>query len=256
MHIITGGNDVEQRRDGDYLDHDERYARTDEYLPCCARRGTRASRSTTTATTTGSRAAAGRRVRPDGAIPLFFGGASADAVRVGGKHADIYMLWGEPLDGTAEQIASGARGRGAAGRTETRVQRQLPADRGRHRGGGLGARRRDPAPRPRQRWDTTRRTFGLDGKNAAGSQRLLGRAAKGDLHDSGCGPRPPRRPARRQLHRAGRQPEKVADAILDYVDIGVNTVLIRGYEPLADAYATTAGWSRSSAPGARDRQVA
>jgi alkanesulfonate monooxygenase len=27
----------------------------------------------------------------------------------------------------------------------------------------------------------------------------------------------------------------VAAAILDYVDIGVNTVLIRGYEPLQDA---------------------
>ena len=32
VHIITGGNDAEQRRDGDYLDNDERYARTDEYL--------------------------------------------------------------------------------------------------------------------------------------------------------------------------------------------------------------------------------
>src|ERR1700739_1734797 len=32
VHIITGGNDAEQRRDGDYLTKDERYARTDEYL--------------------------------------------------------------------------------------------------------------------------------------------------------------------------------------------------------------------------------
>ena len=32
VHIITGGNDAEQRRDGDYLSKDERYARTDEYL--------------------------------------------------------------------------------------------------------------------------------------------------------------------------------------------------------------------------------
>ena len=32
MHIITGGHDAEQRRDGDYLSKDERYARTDEYL--------------------------------------------------------------------------------------------------------------------------------------------------------------------------------------------------------------------------------
>jgi alkanesulfonate monooxygenase len=32
VHIISGGSDEEQRRDGDFLDHDERYARTDEYL--------------------------------------------------------------------------------------------------------------------------------------------------------------------------------------------------------------------------------
>ena len=30
-------------------------------------------------------------------------------------------------------------------------------------------------------------------------------------------------------------PETVAAAILDYVEIGVNTVLIRGYDPLQDA---------------------
>jgi alkanesulfonate monooxygenase len=32
VHIITGGNDTEQRREGDYLTHDERYERTGEYI--------------------------------------------------------------------------------------------------------------------------------------------------------------------------------------------------------------------------------
>jgi len=32
LHIITGGSDSELRRDGDWLDHDTRYRRTDEYL--------------------------------------------------------------------------------------------------------------------------------------------------------------------------------------------------------------------------------
>src|ERR1700722_4329131 len=32
VHIITGGSDSEQRRDGDYLTKDERYDRTDEYI--------------------------------------------------------------------------------------------------------------------------------------------------------------------------------------------------------------------------------
>ena len=30
--MISGGSDAEQRKDGDWLDHDQRYARTDEFL--------------------------------------------------------------------------------------------------------------------------------------------------------------------------------------------------------------------------------
>lgn len=32
IHFITGGNDAEQRQDGDFLDHAARYRRTDEWL--------------------------------------------------------------------------------------------------------------------------------------------------------------------------------------------------------------------------------
>ncbi|WP_442949473.1 LLM class flavin-dependent oxidoreductase [Nostoc sp.] len=32
MHIITGGSAADQQKDGDWLDHDSRYRRTDEYL--------------------------------------------------------------------------------------------------------------------------------------------------------------------------------------------------------------------------------
>ena len=32
LHVISGGSDVEQERDGDFLDHDGRYRRTDEYM--------------------------------------------------------------------------------------------------------------------------------------------------------------------------------------------------------------------------------
>jgi alkanesulfonate monooxygenase len=32
VHIISGGDDNDQARDGDSLPHDERYARTDEYV--------------------------------------------------------------------------------------------------------------------------------------------------------------------------------------------------------------------------------
>ncbi|MEA1151609.1 LLM class flavin-dependent oxidoreductase, partial [Klebsiella pneumoniae] len=32
VHIISGGSDADQRKDGDYLDHDQRYARSDEFI--------------------------------------------------------------------------------------------------------------------------------------------------------------------------------------------------------------------------------
>ena len=41
--------------------------------------------------------------------------------------------------------------------------------------------------------------------------------------------------AARRLDRAGRQPETVAAAILDYVDLGADLVSIRGYDTLNDA---------------------
>ncbi len=40
VHIITGGNDVELRQDGDWTVKDDRYARTDEYLDIVKREWT------------------------------------------------------------------------------------------------------------------------------------------------------------------------------------------------------------------------
>ena len=70
----------------------------------------------------------------------------------------------------------------------------------------------------------------------AGSQRLLAVAETGDLHDRCLWT-----PTTKAVGGGGNStalvgsPETVAAAILDYVEIGVNTVLIRGYDPLQDA---------------------
>ena len=117
VHIITGGSDGEQRRDGDHLAKDERYDRTDEYLDVVKQAWT-------------SDAPFGYHGRyyqvedfyaevrsaQEPRIPLYFGGSSEAAYRVGGKHADVYALWGEPLAETAEQIASVRAAAAAAGR--------------------------------------------------------------------------------------------------------------------------------------------
>ena len=69
-----------------------------------------------------------------------------------------------------------------------------------------------------------------------GSQRLLAAAARGELHDRALWT-----PLSAATGAAGNStalvgtPETVAQALLDYVDIGVTTLLIRGYDPYDDA---------------------
>lgn len=244
LHIVTGSSNQEQRRDGDYLPHDERYARTDEYLQILSGAWD----------TKGMRNHEGTYFRFEDYTPLvfpygnrhlelFFGGSSAAAYAVGAKHADTYMLWGEPLKETAEQIATIRRKATEAGRaTPPRISVSFRPILGRTdaaawerahdivdaiNGTLAGERHKDRVSWLHPQGDTPENT---------GSQRLLTVAEKGELHDRCLWT------ATTQAVRGGGNstalvgsPETVAAAILDYLEVGVNTVLIRGYEPLQDA---------------------
>jgi alkanesulfonate monooxygenase len=237
VHTITGGNDHEQQRDGDYLSKDERYARTDEYLEIL-RRAWDSPEPFDYDGTHYRFADFSAHVRPAHRIPLYFGGSSAAAYRVGGRHADTFALWGEPLKETAEQIASVHAAAAAAGRTE------LPGISVSFRP-ILGATEElawerahailDTITTGRTNWP--QRAWGTDGKpENAGSQRLLAAAAKGDLHDRALWTAPARATGAGGNSTAlVGTPETVAKALLDYVDLGVTTLLIRGYDPLDDA---------------------
>lgn len=94
LNVVTGGDPAEQRAYGDFLAHDERYARTGEYLEVLRRAwegvpfdhaGThyRVERG-------------GLATKLDPAPPVYFGGASPAAEAVAARHADTYLLWGEP----------------------------------------------------------------------------------------------------------------------------------------------------------------
>lgn len=242
VHTITGGNNAEQRRDGDYLEHDERYARTDEYLGIL--RKTWESEGPFSHEGTYYRFEDHQaETKPAHRIPLYFGGSSEAAYRVGGRHADTFALWGEPLKETAEQIAAVHAAAEAAGRSE------LP---------GISVSFRPIlAPTDELAWEraeqilssiqsgagtsffaTKRRAWVAAGNQPenVGSQRLLAAADKADRHDRALWT------ATAKATGAGGNstalvgsPETVAQALLDYVDIGVTTLLIRGYDPLNDA---------------------
>ncbi|MET9398003.1 LLM class flavin-dependent oxidoreductase [Kitasatospora sp. NPDC002965] len=243
VHIITGGHDAEQRRDGDYLTKDERYARTDDYLTVLTKAWTEE----------GPFDHEGpyyrfadfhSEVRPvtRPRIPLFFGGSSEAAYRVGGKHADTFALWGEPLAETAQQIASVRAAAEAAGRTDVhgisvsfRPILGRTEDEAWERAHGILATIKERADAFGGRRQVLPVGPGAAPQNV-GSQRLLAAAAKADRHDRALwtAPAAATGAAGNSTALVGT-PETVAQALLDYVDLGVTTLLIRGYDPLDDA---------------------
>lgn len=123
VHIITGGSDADQARDGDFEDHDTRYARTDEYIEVLKK----VWESDAPFDHEGrfyKFKGAFSQVKPfqKPRIPISFGGSSDAAIAVAGKHADIYALWGEPLDGTRETIAKVRAAAVANGRDPSEIR--------------------------------------------------------------------------------------------------------------------------------------
>lgn len=239
VHFITGGNDHEQQREGDFLTKDERYERTQEYIQIVKRAWT-------------SRAPFDHEGKHytfyDFVSDVFpvqqprprvsFGGSSPAAYRAGGAEADIYCLWGEPLAQTAEQIASVKAAAAAAGRTDVpKIQVAF---------------RPIIAPTEELAWDKAHRTLaGIQDRAQAGafqrrrgtgtpentgSQRLLAVAAEGERFDRALWT-----PTSAATKGGGNStalvgtPETVAQALLDYYDIGVEILSARGYDILGDA---------------------
>jgi alkanesulfonate monooxygenase len=117
LNVVTGGSAVEQRRFGDHLDHDRRYDRCDEFLTVL--RGAWTGRPFDFAgdhyTVEGALAAPA----PDPQPALFFGGSSDAGKAVAARHADVWLMWGEPPEAAAAEIAS-VRARAAAVGREVR----------------------------------------------------------------------------------------------------------------------------------------
>src|SRR5204863_4881454 len=84
LNIITGGSDAEQQRDGDWLDHDTRYRRTDEYLDIIRRVWTSAQPFDYEGEFYRlSKAFSEVKTLQQPYVPLYFGGASGPALEVG-----------------------------------------------------------------------------------------------------------------------------------------------------------------------------
>ncbi|HWL42247.1 MAG TPA: LLM class flavin-dependent oxidoreductase [Ilumatobacter sp.] len=102
LNIVTGGEDTEQRRFGDWLDHDARYDRTDEFLTVLrgALSGTPLDFEGEHFHVAGATVNNAPRPQPE----LYFGGASSAAEVVAAKHVDVYLAWGEPPEMVAPRL--------------------------------------------------------------------------------------------------------------------------------------------------------
>jgi alkanesulfonate monooxygenase len=235
LHIITGGTDSELARDGDQLDKDTRYRRTDEYVEIVRRMWT-ATAPFDYAGQFYRLTKAWSDVKPlqKPAIPIYFGGASGPATEVSAKHADVYALWGEPLAAVKDRIDDVWKQAAAFGRrprisvsfrpilasTEAKAWERARAILARVLETAAPIVGEGPGIRPQ----------------AEGARRLVDFAKQGDVHDKRLWT-----PIAAAMGGAGNTtalvgtPAQVAEALMDYYDLGVTTFLIRGFDPLNDA---------------------
>jgi len=233
VHIITGGDDAELAEDGDHLTKDERYARTSEYLDIVRREWTSAEPFDHDGTYYKLRRAFSEVKPLAGSIPIYFGGASEAAIKVAGRHADIYALWGETHDQVRELIAR-VRNAAAAHSRKPRFSlslRPILAD----TEDAAWAKADAILETAKARIEKT--GFARkQGPENEGSRRLLEAAVKGTRLDkrlwTGLAALTG---ARGNSTSLVGTPDQVADAILDYYDLGVTSILIRGFDPIADA---------------------
>ncbi|MGC5169600.1 LLM class flavin-dependent oxidoreductase [Microbacterium sp. DT81.1] len=238
VHIISGGSDAEQARQGDFLNKDERYDRSAEWIQI-VRRSWNERAPFSHEGTYYRFEDFGPGFQPHGEIPISVGGSSDAAYRVGGALGDIFGLWGEPLADTRDQIARVNESAAAAGRTDTpRIWVTF---------------RPIVAATDELAWEKAHAQIATLAENYAnaglvpfrgqtgtpqnvGSQRLLDAAARGELHDRALWTKPAAVTNAQGASTAlvGSY-ETVAAAILDYVDLGAELISIRGYDNLNDA---------------------
>jgi alkanesulfonate monooxygenase len=114
LNIVSGGDDLEQRRFGDWLGHDERYARTGEFLHVVNSvwREESIDFKGRYYDVKDARVSA----PPDPLPQIYFGGSSAAALPIAARYVDVYLTWGEPPKAAAAKIAEVRRLAQARGR--------------------------------------------------------------------------------------------------------------------------------------------
>lgn len=233
LHIISGGSDSDQQRDGDFEDHDTRYRRSGEYMEVMRRVWT----SDEPFDYHGEFyrfAGAYSQVKPlqQPHIPLYFGGASTAAVSVGAQYADVYALWGEPLDGVKERIDMIHQASAVFGRIP-RIQLSVRPILAKTES---AAWKRAHSILDRLGHSSKPLDNAIASAGSEGARRLLEYADHSDVHDERLW-----MPLAAATGAAGNTTalvgtaEQIVDSLLRYYELGVRAFLLRGFDPMNDA---------------------
>lgn len=238
VHFIAGGDTEEQAREGDFLTKKERYERTEEYIRILKRAWASSDPFDFDGKYYQFKGFKNAVLPTRRAIPISLGGSSEDAYRVGGAHADIFGLWGEPLKETKEQIDRIYAAAEAAGRKDKpRIwvtfrpiiaeTEELAWNKAHNILEKLTENYKNGSPT---------RALSKGAPQNVGSQRLLEIAKRGEVQDRALWyPTVTATNARGASTALVGSPETIADSILDYVDLGAELISIRGYDNLNDA---------------------
>ena len=237
INVVAGGDPVELAGEGFFLDHDERYRLTDEFLTIW--------RSLFTEDAVDFE---GDHLKVEGGQlpyptvqkpypPLYFGGSSPIAMEVAAKHIDAYLTWGEPPAQVAEKI---------------KKMRALAEQQGRTIKFGIRlhviVRRTEE-----EAWqaandliqyvddETIQQAQKMFGRMDSEGQRRMAELHKGDRTKLEISPN---LWAGVGLVRTGAGTALVGDAdtvaarIKEYADLGIETFILSGYPHLEEAYNT------------------
>jgi alkanesulfonate monooxygenase len=235
INVVTGGDPTENKGDGIFLDHDERYEVTREFLDIYREllRGGVVNKQGKHITVEDSRLLF-PPVQPYGP-PLYFGGSSEAGIATAIGRVDKYLTWGEPPAQVADKIS---RVRHVAARRDANVSFGIRLH--------VIVRETNAAA-----WQAADELISyVDDDTVAKAQAIFGRmdsegqrrmvALHGGRRDkleispnlwAGVG-----------LVRGGAgtalvgDPPTVAARIKEYIDLGIDTFIMSGYPHLEEAY--------------------
>jgi alkanesulfonate monooxygenase len=235
INVVTGGDPKEAAAEGVFLSHDERYEVTGEFLHVW-----RAVLAGETCTYQGKhlKVEEARVYYPatqQPYPPLYLGGSSPAAMEIAAEHIDVYLTWGEPPAQVAEKIAqmrSLAETKGRTIRFGIRLHvivRETSEE---------AWRAADELIRYIDKDTVARAQSGLAKFDSEGQKRMasLVRGAVNGLEIS------PNLWAGIGLVRSGAgtalvgDPQTVAERMLEYADLGIESFILSGYPHLEEAY--------------------